>query len=299
MSQFAYDAESTLAVQKRAAAPWRTPAFVLFYGAAIVALIAILACWPNSHVILLSSGLFSFVWRVAVPVIAAFVAIGCYLLVMAPRRCWATLLILAVSHGMVGGIAYWILWRDNPGMANSLFGQIAIVFWLVLAILSVALAYWNRRRCWRFQRISSDEPASPPRMSLPMSPVDYLFLAAILVAMGMFQKWASGPMAEALPASIVVITILAGMVRIGLAPARRGFSPTALIITGLICLAAACLCGWYFYPRQITLLFVMLGIPITLWSGVLLALRGDGYRLVRDYSVIADKDPIAEPDPLA
>ncbi|WP_131282146.1 hypothetical protein [Blastopirellula marina] len=286
MSQITYDAESTPAV--RDAVPWRTPAFACCYG---VAMIAVMAQLTLTHL--------GLVWQTCIPCLAASLAIGFYLLAISPSRFALTFFILGGSHAIVVAIAYWSFWRDNPEMANMLFLRHGLVFWSATALLSAAIAYWNRRRCWRIQRIIDEEPTSPKRISLPITTLDCVYLTAILVAMGLFQKWAIGPLAESLPMGIVVVIMLAGYMRCGLSPGGRGFSPVAMIFTGLGCLSFGCLILWVYYPQHSAFPIMLVGIPAILWSGVLLSLRGDGYRLVRDFSTIADKAPIAEPDPLA
>ncbi|TWT38579.1 hypothetical protein [Blastopirellula retiformator] len=282
MDELSDGATTVTSAEKSGAVPWKAMAFAAIYGVAMAALIATLS--------LRSLG---FVWQTCIPVTGAAIAIGSYLLAMAPKRLLGIVVLLFLTHAIVVAFAYRSLGLQDPAMAKQLAKHLG-VFLLSLACVSATLAYWNRRRYWRIERRGNEEPDPRSGRSLAMSRFDYFYLLASVGGLIAFHK-----VTESVPVSVVFVGVLQLFTRVALAPARRGFSPVAVILTGYGCLAAGCFAGWTFYPTNSLVLMVLVGLPATLWCGILLSLRADGYRRVRDFAAYAENLPIAEPDPLA
>ncbi|MCC9606610.1 hypothetical protein LOC68_17000 [Blastopirellula sp. JC732] len=282
MDEIAYDAATAPAAEKRGDVPWRALAFTGAYGAAILAVVVTLSHWPDVYS-----------WLICIPAMGAGLAMSVYLLTMSPRRFAGIAILLLGLTAAIVGMCYLDLSSRDLALAKIQFSYLRF-YGASVGCVAAALAYWSRRRYWRIQPVDGEGPESPKRISIPMSVWDYVYLATCVGALILFHRTT-----ESVPISVIVVGLLHLFVRVGLAPATRGFSPPALIVTGLVCLAALFQAVWLFYPVQSPILIALVGIPSLLWGGILLSLRGDGYRRVQDFSAYAENVPIAEPDPLA
>lgn len=288
MSQVACEITPPFAEESRRRFAWKAPIFAIVYGAALIAIAVYLTTLPTPLVLVLG-----------VPAVAAATAIITYLLVISPTTQWLAALLLVGGHAALIGIGV-VHYASLQRVIVRHEMMPGILFWCAIAVSTGALAYWDRRRYLRLQRSADLELQLQPPRRISLSRFDYVYLALVLAALAALIKWAYRDMyVVLLPAGMVIAALVTAAVRLGLAPSRRGYSPAAVIGMGLIFVTAGVTLAWVFYPQYAYLFLAVAGCPIALWSGLILTIRGDGYRIARDFSVIVDKAPVAEPDPLA
>lgn len=288
MSHVAYEVAPPLAEENRRRGARMALAFALAYGGTLIAA----AIYLTTFRVVLA-------WGLSLPAVGAATAICAYLLVISPSRLWPTLLVTFGAHAVAVAIAVRHYLERNPHDIQSEIIP-GFLFWGAIAAATASFAGWDRRRYLRLRRRGDQEPQTRPSRVIPLTAADYVYLALVLLAFAALQKWGFREMtALFLPAGVVIAAIGTAVVRLGLARSRRGYSPSVVIVMGFSFVAAATLTVWFFDHRIAYLFLAVAGCPIVLWSGLILAIRGDGYFLARDFVGIVDKVPVAEPDPLA
>ncbi|MFI4876276.1 MAG: hypothetical protein ACIALR_13085 [Blastopirellula sp. JB062] len=277
-------------------APRRAIAFVVGYSIVLLGLIVfMLLSAPSLYSLQLVLGLCLVSFYGTLTLVPA-------LLVLAPWRCGAAGLLLFAAHGIIAAVIFGLNYLLHLVPRQNLYEIGLAYFALTIAVLSTLLAYWFYRRHWRIERISlaaaEETDLGPNGRNAPMSTIDYAYLVACVPAIWLLQQGAVYfPLS--LPFGILAIAMMQPIAMVALRETRRGVMPGMLLAAGLAFCYAVSMAVWLFHVPIGRLLLVVTFSLFTLWTGLLLSLRGDGYRWRRDLSAVVQPDPIAEPDPLA